>query len=163
MNRRNRTKQIGGTCRQGERPSEPSGFSEKPVSVEQRLPLTPWGKLGNLRKGRSKTECPAAVWRRGMDWVSFRDPVSAWTHLLWLVLAVPGTWLLWHRSWGDRPKQISLLIFGLGLIACFGGSTLYHSIHASEERVRFFEKLDCTGIYLLIAGTYTPIAFNLLQ
>src|SRR5207237_7923187 len=91
-----------------------------------------------------------------------REPVSAWTHLLWLILAVPGTWLLWRRSRGNRPKQLSLLIFGLSLIACFGGSTLYHGIHASEERVRFFEELDCTGIYLLIAGTYTPIAFNLL-
>src|SRR5207245_1353344 len=97
-----------------------------------------------------------------MDWPSFREPVSAWTHLLWLLLAVPGTWLLWRRSREDRPKQISLLVFGLSLGICFAGSSLYHGLQVSDERIRLLEVLDFAGIYLLIAGTYTPVVFTLL-
>ncbi|OAI54697.1 hypothetical protein AYO44_14465 [Planctomycetaceae bacterium SCGC AG-212-F19] len=93
----------------------------------------------------------------------FRDPTNAWTHLVWMVLAIPATILLWRRSRGDRPKQISLLVFGLGTIACFGSSGVYHAVHGSEERLRFFVSFDHMGIYVLIAASCTGIAFSLLE
>lgn len=98
-----------------------------------------------------------------MDWLHFREPVNTWTHLIWMLLAIPGTWLLWRHSRGDRAKQWSVLIFGLSLIFCFFGSSLYHAVPLSPEQRRPFAALDYIGIYVLIAGSCTPIAFNLLQ
>jgi len=97
-----------------------------------------------------------------MSWLDFREPVSAWTHFLWMWLAIPGTVLLWRRSRGDRVKQLSLLVFGLSLIFCYLSSTLFHGAHA-PERVRLLCKLDHVSIYLLIAGSYTPAAMVLLR
>ncbi|MBY0527772.1 MAG: hemolysin III family protein [Gemmataceae bacterium] len=97
-----------------------------------------------------------------MEWLSFREPVNTWTHLTWAILAVPGTALLWHRSRGDRPKQISMLVFGLTMIACFGCSALFHGLRLPEEQLDVYVTLDHVGIFLLIAGTCTPVAFTLL-
>jgi hemolysin III len=96
-----------------------------------------------------------------MGWLQFRDPVSAWTHGLWMVLCLPATWLLWQRSRGNWVKQIGLLIFGLGLVLCFGGSFLYHAVPAEGSEP--FGALDHIGIYVLIAATCTPIGLVVLR
>jgi hemolysin III len=101
--------------------------------------------------------------RRVIEWLTFREPVNAWTHFLWLLLAFPGTWLLWRRSRGDRLKQISMLIFGVGLVTCYGGSWLFHAVRLSEKSIQRFNTLDHVGIYLLIAGSCTPIALVILR
>jgi hemolysin III len=98
-----------------------------------------------------------------LGFLDFREPVSAWTHCLWMLLALPGTLFLWRLGRGDRPKQISLLLFGLSLVACYGGSTLYHSVRLPQADIDLCERLDHVGIYILIAGSYTPVAFTMLQ
>jgi hemolysin III len=98
-----------------------------------------------------------------MEWLHFREPVNTWTHLIWMLLAVPGTILLWQRARGDLPKQISLLIFGLGLIICFGFSSLYHGLYLSHDQLEPFITLDHIGIYFLIAASATGMAFSLLR
>lgn len=96
-----------------------------------------------------------------IGWFYFREPVSAWTHLIWLLLSLPATWFLLRRSWGDRLKVIGLAIFGLTVALCFTGSWLYHSVPL--HGVDFFAMLDHIGIYLLIAGTVTPIGMVVLR
>jgi hemolysin III len=98
-----------------------------------------------------------------MQFLELREPANALTHVVGFVLAWPGTVVLWRRSRGDRPKQISLLIFGLSLIFCYGGSVLYHSVKLPLAQVDWFETVDYLGISLLIAGSSTPVIFNLLQ
>src|SRR5262249_61273153 len=98
-----------------------------------------------------------------MDWLSFREPVNAWTHGIWLLLALPGTLLLWRQARGDFVKQLGFLIFGLCAALCYAGSTLFHGVRLPEEQVEFFAKLDYIGIYLLIAGTITPVALVVLR
>lgn len=93
----------------------------------------------------------------------FREPVSAWSHCSWLLLSVPGTLLLCLRSRGDLGKQLSLLIFGLSLAICYAGSTLFHGVRLPVEQIAVFNLLDYIGIYILIAGTYTPVAWNMLH
>ena len=58
----------------------------------------------------------------------FREPFSAWSHGLWLLLSIPATFVLWRRCGGDRAKQLSLTVFGLSLAACYLGSMLYHGV-----------------------------------
>jgi hemolysin III len=98
-----------------------------------------------------------------MHWLTFREPVSAWTHGVWLLLSLPATLLLWRSGLGDRRKQLGLLAFGLGLAACYAGSTLYHGLRLPDEQLAWFETLDFIGIYLLIAGTFTPVALIVLR
>jgi hemolysin III len=98
-----------------------------------------------------------------MDFLNPREPVNTWSHGLWLLLVLPGTLLLWRRSAGDRAKQLSLLIYGLSLIFCSAASTLYHGVQSAANRMATFALLDYIGIYFLIAGSYTAIAWNLLR
>jgi hemolysin III len=62
-----------------------------------------------------------------------------------------------------RGKFITLLIFGLSLSCCYGFSALYHSVKLSGEPLNRFRRLDHVGIYLLIAGTYTPAVWSLME
>ncbi len=89
--------------------------------------------------------------------LDFREPVSAWSHALGMVLAVPGTVVLWRRGRGDRARQLSLLVFGLSLVYCYAGSTLFHAVRL-PRLITICGQLDHVGIYLLIAGSYTPAA-----
>jgi hemolysin III len=98
-----------------------------------------------------------------VSWLEFREPVSSWTHFVWLLLALPATALLWRRARGDGLKQFGFLVFGLGLVACYAGSTLYHGVRLPEGRLHAFATLDFVGVYLLIAGTITPLALVVLR
>jgi hemolysin III len=90
--------------------------------------------------------------------------VSAWSHCAGLLLALPGTLLLWRRSSGDQPaKRLCLLVFGLSLASCYAASTLYHGVRIPARRLALFDRLDRIGIFLLIAGTYTPLAWSLMR
>jgi hemolysin III len=92
-----------------------------------------------------------------------RDPVSAWTHALWFLLAIPATIHLHVLCRGDRPKQASMLIYGLALMLCYAGSTAFHAVRGTSDHLDFFNRLDHIGIYLLIAGTSTPVIFTVLE
>jgi hemolysin III len=98
-----------------------------------------------------------------MDIFDLREPVNSLTHLSWLVLSIPGTWLLWKLARGDRSRQTSLLIYGASLAACFGSSSLFHGARGSSSWIEQLDRLDHIAIYLLIAGSYTPIAWNLMK
>ena len=99
-----------------------------------------------------------------MDLFDLREPASAWTHGVGLLLALPGTLLLWRRSRGaPLAKRLSLLVFGLSLVACYAASTLYHGVRRTEGGLGAFDRMDRIGIFLLIAGSYTPLAWGLLR
>ncbi len=98
------------------------------------------------------------------------EAVNIITHFLWMVLSIPATIILWNASRGNRPKQWSMLIYGAALFSCATASTTYHTIRGlylddrlPPETVQRFAMYDHMGIYLLIAGTCTPIVFNLMH
>jgi hemolysin III len=98
-----------------------------------------------------------------MELLDFREPVSAWSHCTGLVLALPGTLLLWRRSGSDHGKRLSLLVYGLSLAFCYSASTLYHGVRLPAARIAAFARLDSVGIFALIAGSYTPLAWCLMR
>ena len=61
-----------------------------------------------------------------------------------------------------RTRLISFAIYGSSLIVLFLASTLYHSV-INEPLKTLFKLLDHCAIYLLIAGTYTPLLLLTLQ
>ena len=98
-----------------------------------------------------------------MDFLNFREPVSTWSHCAGLMLALPGALLLWRRSTGDHTKRLSLLIYGLTLAFCYAASTLFHGVRLPAARIAAFARLDGVGIFALIAGSYTPLAWCLMR
>jgi hemolysin III len=89
--------------------------------------------------------------------MNFREPVNAWTHFVSAILAVFGLGLLIVLGWGNGLKEASLIVYGFTLILMFTSSTLYHSINTDPAALVRWRKLDHSAIYLLIAGSYTPI------
>jgi len=63
---------------------------------------------------------------------------------------------------GDRMKILSFAIFGASMVALYTASMLYHAITHEKAKI-LFRYLDHISIFLLIAGTYTPIALLLLK
>jgi hemolysin III len=93
----------------------------------------------------------------------FRDPVSAASHLLWCVLGVYVTGMLWRLARGDRRRQWSVGCFGLSVVLLYGASGLYHAVRGGPALVETLRLLDHSAIYVLIAGTYTPVFAVLLE
>lgn len=91
---------------------------------------------------------------------NFRDPMSALTHLIGAVLSVIATIsmliLIIVKNEVNALTLISVLAFGLGLIALYTTSFTYHAIKASDEKILAMKKTDHAMIFLLIAGSYTP-------
>lgn len=86
------------------------------------------------------------------------------SHTLGLVLSVVGFCLLVHRAfyYGELIHLASFAIFGLSLIALYSASAIYHSTQDPAKRGRM-RVVDHAAIYVLIAGTYTPVALIVLQ
>ena len=76
--------------------------------------------------------------------------------------ALVGTIFLLLRTVGDAPKQLSLLIYGVSSLLLFGWSAFYHIGTWAVPRRAFMRRIDHANIFVLIAGTYTPIVFNVM-
>lgn len=92
---------------------------------------------------------------------AFREPASAWTHFVWLAAAVSALIPLWRAAGADPLKRRGAAVFGASLVFCSAGSFLFHAVPA--EFVAFFRAVDHVGIFLLIAGTVTPIGLVVLD
>lgn len=90
-------------------------------------------------------------------------PWSAITHGIGAVGAAVGTVLLLWRSWGTPVKVLSFAIYGATMICLYLASTLYHSVNNSVPGRLALRKYDHCSIYLLIAGSYTPICLVVLK
>ena len=89
-----------------------------------------------------------------------RDPVSGLTHLGAAILSLFGLIALMVISWGKSAMLISVIIYGITLIAMFSASATYHMTISSPKVIEILRKIDHSAIYLLIAGTYTPFCIN---
>ena len=114
-------------------------------------------KYEKLQKSAAELPC-IAVFR-------LKDPGSAITHFAGLVFAIFATPpLLIHG--GQRGMSLlqlaALSVFLLSMIGLYAASTAYHAFHLSGARDQLLKKLDHSMIFILIAGTYTPICLTAL-
>ena len=86
------------------------------------------------------------------------------THLVGAALAVSGLSILVTVAvlQGDAWKVLSFSIYGSTLVLLYGVSTFYHSIK-NEKAKSVLQIIDHNAIYLLIAGSYTPITLVTLR
>jgi hemolysin III len=88
-----------------------------------------------------------------------REPVNGLTHLAGAVFAaVALVVLVWIAATAGKVEQvIAFSIFGLSMLGLYLASTLYHCLPLPEVGVPLWRRIDHMMIYVLIAGTYTPI------
>ena len=90
---------------------------------------------------------------------NWREPISALTHLIPLIFIIPIMIILSYKGYiiGGLSYLIPFLIFGLSMILLYLSSTVYHMVIAKPETIRLLKKIDHMMIFILIAGTYTPV------
>lgn len=81
------------------------------------------------------------------------------SHGIGIILSAVGLgFLIWlSLEYGNNWHLISSIVYGASLILLYSSSTLYHAIPHPRAK-RFFQLLDHSMIFVLIAGTYTPFA-----
>lgn len=91
------------------------------------------------------------------------EQLNAISHGFAALLGIAGLVLLIifdteKTSW----SLFSVIVYGISIIVLFTASTLYHSV-TNESRKHYFRIVDHISIYLLIAGTYTPVLLITLE
>lgn len=87
----------------------------------------------------------------------FEERLNALTHAIGVVLGIVALILLMLFNTHKTPYSLfSVMVYGFSIIILFSASTLYHSVK-SEQKKHYFRIIDHISIYLLIAGTYTPV------
>ncbi|WP_347921721.1 hemolysin III family protein [Pontimicrobium sp. SW4] len=84
------------------------------------------------------------------------EQLNTFSHAIGAVLGIVGLIILVSKQ-ADTPWSLfSVLVYGLSIIVLFSASALYHAAK-TEKRKHYFRIVDHISIYLLIAGTYTPV------
>ncbi len=96
--------------------------------------------------------------------IDLRDPVSSSSHYITAAWAVFATVMMLRFTPRGEGRRLAVLIYGLSMIALFAASGTFHGLHySSAEEMRFYQKIDQSAIYFLIAGTNTPLMTILLR
>lgn len=94
---------------------------------------------------------------------SHREEVaSVVTHALGVVFSIGALVTMLVLSEGELLKVVSALVFGVALVLLYSSSTLYHFFTSARWKARF-QSIDHACIYLLIAGSYTPVTLITLR
>ena len=101
---------------------------------------------------------PQAVSLHGSLWQQLllnpAEPFNAWSHLVGACVALVGGVLLLIGARAELWP--ALVLYGLAMVGLFSFSALTHAVH-EPALARYFELWDRSMIYLVIAGTYTPV------
>lgn len=96
--------------------------------------------------------------------ITIREPGSAITHFIAMMMAVLFSVPLLLKAGLTSGKQcfLAMAIFMCSMILLYGASATYHSLDVSERILKVFRKLDHMMIFVLIAGSYTPVCLIVL-
>lgn len=98
-----------------------------------------------------------------MRFSHIKEPINTLTHFIPFVAALFGLISLILLSYGNLSKTITMTIYGLSVISLYGASSLYHAIKTTPEKELTLRKVDHMMIYVLIAGSYTPVFYYALN
>lgn len=93
-----------------------------------------------------------------------KDPGSAITHFIGMLMAIFAAFPLLIKA-AHEPSRIyliSLAIYAVSLILLYAASTTYHTFDFSERVNTILKKIDHMMIFVLIAGSYTPVCLIVL-
>ncbi len=97
---------------------------------------------------------------------SVKDPISALTHLIGFIVSVTLTPVLFIKasySLYATADLIALAIYRLSVSLLYRASTAYHTFILPGKGARILKKFDHMSIFVMIAGTYTPVCLLLMN
>ncbi len=96
--------------------------------------------------------------------ITIREPGSAITHFIGMMLAVFAAVPLLVKAGVSSGGEhfTAMAIFMASMILLYGASATYHSVNLDGRYLRIFRKLDHMMIFVLIAGSYTPVCLIVL-
>lgn len=95
--------------------------------------------------------------------ITIREPGSALTHFIAMLLAMVAAIPLLIKASSTGGMQImAMTIFIVSMILLYGASATYHSLNVSDKIIKVFRKIDHMMIFILIAGSYTPLCLIVL-
>ncbi len=95
-----------------------------------------------------------------------REPFSSYSHFIGAVLSGLGLASMILKmilQGSDILTFISVCLFCISLIALYSASSIYHFSLRGENVIKLLKKLDHSMIYVLIAGSYTPIVLRFME
>lgn len=117
----------------------------------------------------TKTTCQSFdvnMFFEGVDFmqITIREPGSAITHFIGMMMAIIAATPLMVKAATDADHIvfIALAVFICSMVALYGASALYHSVTVKDSILKVFRKLDHMMIFVLIAGSYTPVCLVIL-
>ena len=96
--------------------------------------------------------------------ITIREPGSAITHFIAMMMAVFAAVPLLVKAGVQSGQEtfLAMAIFMGSMILLYGASATYHSVDLTGKSLRVFRKLDHMMIFVLIAGSYTPVCLIVL-
>lgn len=96
--------------------------------------------------------------------ITIREPGSAITHYIAMMMAIfAAVPLLVKAGVASGGRNFAAMCVFIGsMILLYGASATYHSVNLSERGLRIFRKIDHMMIFVLIAGSYTPVCLIVL-
>jgi hemolysin III len=91
-----------------------------------------------------------------------KERFSFYSHFIGFILAIIGLINLVYVAHSFALKMVSV-IYGLSAMILFLASSLYHANKKYDGEVSIWRKLDHIAIFIMIAGTYTPVCFVYLS
>lgn len=96
--------------------------------------------------------------------ITIREPGSALTHFIGMMLAIFASVPLLTKAGISSGTQClyALTVFMVSMILLYGASATYHSVNLTGKMLKVFRKIDHMMIFVLIAGSYTPVCLIVL-
>jgi hemolysin III len=91
------------------------------------------------------------------------EKLSFYSHFIALLAAVAGVVYLSILTINNKPLFSVTLAYGVGLIFLFLSSSLYHACKKHDDEDSIFRKLDHFAIFVMIAGSYTPVSYVIFE
>lgn len=105
--------------------------------------------------------------RKGRDFmqITIREPGSAITHFIGMMMAIFAATPLMVKvaMTSDHTAFIAMAVFIGSMVCLYGASAIYHSLNVKDRILKVFRKLDHMMIFVLIAGSYTPVCLIRLR
>ncbi|WP_042222581.1 PAQR family membrane homeostasis protein TrhA [Oceanobacillus manasiensis] len=89
-----------------------------------------------------------------------REPVNGLTHLFGAILSFVGLFAMVIKASTETNSTlavVAVIIFGISMTLLYAASATYHLVVAKAHVIAFLRRLDHSMIFVLIAGTYTPL------
>lgn len=87
---------------------------------------------------------------------------NVYTHGFGVIASLVGIlWIFTTPNSMDLWARIGVFVYGFSMVFLFSASSIYHGVKLKYQA--FWQKIDHIGIFILIAGSYTPVSLTILK